>query len=169
MVADGKYQSLGEPPQRHLYLPSSQNFHSAMTLVLHTSGDPRNYMQLVRSTVGRLDPDLPVTDIRTMHEHLGFALYPARMTAFLFTVSGTLGLLLAMIGVYGLLAFVVRQRTREIGIRIALGARSQDVVWSVARKIIVLVASGLGLGLLAAYAATGMMTGLLYGLEAGTR
>ena len=166
VVADGKYQSLGEPPQRHLYLPSSQNFHSAMTLVLHTSGDPRNYMQLVRSTVGRLDPDLPVTDIRTMHEHLGFALYPARMTAFLFTVSGTLGLLLAMIGVYGLLAFVVRQRTREIGIRIALGARSQDVVWSVARKIVVLVASGLGLGLLAAYAATGMMTGLLYGLDA---
>ena len=63
-----------------------------------------------------------------MNEHLGFALYPARISALLFTVSGTLGLLLAMIGVYGLLAFIVRQRTREIGIRIALGAGSQDVV-----------------------------------------
>jgi predicted permease len=166
VVADGKYQSLGEPPQRHLYLPSLQNFHSAITLVLHTSGDPRNYTQLVRSIVGTLDPDLPVTDVRTMNEHLGFALYPARISAFLFTVSGTLGLLLAMIGVYGLLAFIVRQRTREIGIRIALGAGSQDVVWSIARKVLVLLASGLGLGLLAAYAATGMMARLLYGLDA---
>jgi predicted permease len=166
VVADGKYQSLGEPSQRHLYLPSLQNFHSAITLVLHTSGDPRNYTQLVRSIVGTLDPDLPVTDVRTMNEHLGFALYPARISALLFTVSGTLGLLLAMIGVYGLLAFIVRQRTREIGIRIALGAGSRDVVWSIARRVLVLLASGLAVGLLAAYAATGMMAGLLYGLDA---
>ena len=166
VVADGKYQSLGEPPQQHLYLPSLQNFHSAITLVLHISGEPRNYTQLVRSIVGTLDPDLPVTDVRTMNEHLGFALYPARISALLFTVSGTLGLLLAMIGVYGLLAFIVRQRTREIGIRIALGAGSRDVVWSIARKVLVLLASGLAVGLLAAYAATGMMAGLLYGLDA---
>ena len=166
VVADGKYQSLGEPPQRHLYLTSLQNFHSAMTLVLHTSGDPRSYMQLVRSLVQKLDPDLPVTDVRTMNEHLGFALYPARVSALLFTVSGVLGLLLAMIGVYGLLAFVVRQRTREVGIRIALGARSRDVVWLVARNTIVLLAAGLGLGLFAAYSAAGMMANLLYGLNA---
>lgn len=166
VVADGKYQSLGEPSQRHLYLPSLQNFHSAMTLVLHTSGDPRSDMQPVRSLVQKLDPDLPVTDVRTMNEHLGFALYPARVSALLFTISGLLGLLLAMIGVYGLLAFVVRQRTREVGIRIALGARSQDVVWLVARNALVLLATGLGLGLLAAYAATGMMASLLYGLDA---
>ena len=166
VVADGKYQSLGEPPQRHLYLTSLQNFHSAMTLVLHTSGDPRSYMQLVRSLVQKLDPDLPVTDVRTMNEHLGFALYPARVSALLFTVSGGLGLLLAMIGVYGLLAFVVRQRTREVGIRIALGARSRDVVWLVARNTIVLLAAGLGLGLFAAYSAAGMMANLLYGLNA---
>jgi predicted permease len=166
VVADGKYHSLGEPPQRHLYLPSLQNVHSAMTLVLHTSGDPRNYAQLVRSIVGTLDPDLPVTDVQTMNEHLGFALYPARISALLFTVSGTLGLLLAMIGVYGLLAFIVRQRTREIGIRIALGAGSQDVVWSIARKVLMLLVPGLAVGLLAAYAATGMLAGVLYGLDA---
>jgi hypothetical protein len=110
--------------------------------------------------------DLPVTDVRTMNEHLGFALYPARISALLFTISGTLGLLLAMMGVYGLLAFIVRQRTREIGIRIALGAGSRDVAWSIARKVLVLLAPGLALGLLAAYAATGMMTSLLYGLDA---
>ena len=71
-----------------------------------------------------------------------------------------------MIGVYGLLAFVVRQRTREVGIRIALGARSRDVVWLVARNTIVLLAAGLGLGLFAAYSAAGMMAKLLYGLNA---
>jgi putative ABC transport system permease protein len=165
VVADGKYQSLGEPPQRHIFVPSLQNFHSAMTLVLHTSGDSHSYIPMVGSLVRKLDPDLPVTDVRTMHEHLGFALYPARMTALLFTVSGVLGLLLAMIGVYGLLAFVVRQRTREVGIRIALGASSQQVVWLVVKKVIMLLSLGLGLGLVAAYATTGLMTGFLYGLS----
>ena len=138
----------GEPSQRHLYLPSLQNFHSATTVVLHTSGDPRSYPQQVRSLVRKLDPDLPVTDIRTMNEHLGRALYPARVSALLFTISGVLGLLLAMIGVYGLLTFIVHQRKREVGIRIALGARSRDVVWLVARNVMVFLASGLGLGML---------------------
>jgi ABC-type antimicrobial peptide transport system permease subunit len=119
----------------------------------------------VRSIVQKLDPDLPVTDIRTMHEHLGFAMYPARTSAILFTISGALGLLLAMIGVYGLLTFVVRQRTREVGIRLALGARSQDVVCLVVRKSAWLVALGIGLGLSAAYATTGLMAGFLYGIN----
>jgi predicted permease len=165
VVADGKYQSLGEPAQRHVYLPSLQNFHSAMTLVLHTSGGPHGYALSVRSLVQKLDPDLPVTDVRTMNEHLGFAMYPVRTSALLFTISGALGLLLAMIGVYGLLTFAVRQRTREVGIRLALGARSQDVVRLVVRKSAWLLALGLGLGLVAAYATTGLMAGFLYGID----
>jgi predicted permease len=165
MVGDGKYQSLGEPSQRHVYLSSLQNFHSEMTLVLHTSGDSHSYAQMVRSAVQKLDADLPVTDVRTMNEHLGFALYPARTSALLFTISGMLGLLLAMVGVYGLLAFVVRQRTREVGIRLALGARSQDVVWLIMRQGVWLLVFGIGLGLLAAYATTGLMAGLLYGIN----
>jgi ABC-type antimicrobial peptide transport system permease subunit len=136
-----------------------------MTLVLHTAGDPHGYVLSVRSLVQKLDPDLPVTDVRTMNEHLGFAMYPARTSAFLFTISGALGLLLAMIGVYGLLTFVVRQRTREVGIRLALGARSHDVVRLVVRKSAWLLALGLGLGLAAAYATTGLMTGFLYGIN----
>jgi predicted permease len=165
VVADGKYQSLGEPPQRHVYLPSLQNFHSATTLVLHTSGNPHGYVQMVRSIVQKIDPDLPVTDVRTMNEHLAFAMYPARTSALLFTISGALGLLLAMIGVYGLLTFVVRQRTREVGIRLALGARSHDVVRLVVRKSAWLLAFGLGLGLVAAYTTTGLMAGFLYGIN----
>src|SRR5260370_29156547 len=88
VAPDGKYQTLGEPPQRHLYLSSLQHYYSAMTLILHTSSDPRGYAQTVRSLVQRLDPDLPITDVRTMNEHLGFALYPARTSALLFAVCG---------------------------------------------------------------------------------
>jgi putative ABC transport system permease protein len=119
----------------------------------------------VRSIVQKIDPDLPVTDVRTMNEHLAFAMYPARTSALLFTISGALGLLLAMIGVYGLLTFVVRQRTREVGIRLALGARSHDVVRLVVRKSAWLLAFGLGLGLVAAYTTTGLMAGFLYGIN----
>ena len=165
MVADGKYQSLGERPQRHVYLPSLQNFHSATTLVLHTSGDPRGYAEMARTIVQKLDPDLPVTDVRTMNEHLAFAMYPARTSALLFTISGAVGLVLAMSGVFGLLTFVVRQRTHEVGIRLALGARSPEVVWLVVRKSAWLLALGVGLGLLAAYATGGLMAGFLYGVN----
>jgi macrolide transport system ATP-binding/permease protein len=165
VVPDGKYQSLGEPPQRHLYLSSLQNYHSSMTLILHTSGDPRGYAQAMRSLVQRIDADLPVTDLRTMNQHLGFAFYPARTSALLFAVCGALGLLLAMIGVYGLLAFLVRQRTREVGIRMALGAGPLDIIWLVARKGASLLAWGLGLGLIAAYATSGLMSGFLYGIN----
>jgi predicted permease len=165
VVTDGKYQSLGEPSQRHVYLPSLQNFHSATTLILHTSGDAGGHVERVRSLVHKLDTDLPVTDVRTMNEHLEFAMYPARTSALLFTISGALGLLLAMIGVYGLLTFVVRQRTREVGIRLALGARSEDVAWLVVRKSARLLGAGVGLGLLGAYAATGLMAGFLYGID----
>jgi putative ABC transport system permease protein len=165
LVGDGKYQSLGEPPQRHVYFPSLQNFHTATTLVLHTSGNPHGYVHAVRSIVQKLDADLPVTDIRTMNEHLEFAMYPARMSALLFTICGVFGLFLAMIGVYGLLAFVVRQRRREVGIRLALGARSQDVVRLVIRKSAWLLAVGIGFGLAAAYATTGLMARFLYGIN----
>jgi predicted permease len=165
VAPDGKYQSLGEPPQRHLYLPSLQNYHSAMTLILHTSGDPRGYAQTVRALVQRLDADLPVTEVRSMNEHLGFALYPARTSALLFAVCGALGLMLAMLGVYGLVAFAVRQRTREIGIRIALGAGSRDILWLVGRNSAALLAWGLALGLASAYATSGVMSGFLYGIN----
>ena len=110
LAQDGKYRSLGEPPQRHLYLAGQSS-----GLVVHTAGDPHQYVKAIRAAVQKLDPNLPVTGVETMNEHLGFALYPARMGASLLGLFGTLGLLLAMMGLYGLLAFVVRRRTREVG------------------------------------------------------
>jgi predicted permease len=165
LVADGKYQSLGEPPQRHVFFSSIQNFHAGMTLVLHVSGDPQSYVQTVRAIVQKLDPDLPVTDVRTMTDHLELAMYPARTSAVLFTMSGAIGLFLAMIGLYGLLTFFVRQRTREVGIRLALGAKSEEVVRLVIRKTAWLIALGTVFGLAAAYATTGLLARFLYGID----
>jgi len=99
-----------------------------------------------------------------MNEHLGFAFYPARMSAFLLGLFSMLGLSLAMLGLYGLLAFVVRRRTHEVGIRIALGATKGDVLSVIMRRGILLVALGMTLGLGAAYAASRVVAGLLYGI-----
>src|SRR5579864_50135 len=159
LAQDGKYRSLGEPPQRHLYLAGQST-----GLVVHTAGDPHQYVKAIRAVVEKLDPNLPVTGVETMNEHLGFALYPARMAASLLGLFGTLGLLLAMMGLYGLLAFVVRRRTREVGIRMALGAQTRDVVSIVMRQGVLLVALGMALGLAASYAATGLIAGMLYGV-----
>jgi ABC-type antimicrobial peptide transport system permease subunit len=100
-----------------------------------------------------------------MNEHLGFAFYPARMSASLLGLFSLLGLSLAMLGLYGLLAFVIRRRTREVGIRIALGAQKKDVMSLVFRQGGVLVAGGVALGLGAAYAATRLVAGMLYGVS----
>jgi len=160
LVPTGKYLSLGEAPQRHLFLagPSSG-------LVIHTAGDPHQYMQAIRAAVQRLDPNLAVASVETMNEHLGFAFYPPRMSAFLLGLFSVLGLSLAMLGLYGLLAFVVRQRTHEVGIRIALGAGSHDVLSVVMRQGVLLVALGMTLGLSAAYAASQVVAGFLYGIS----
>jgi predicted permease len=162
LVQDGKYQSLGEPPERHLFLMQETG---GPTLIIHAANGAAQYAQAVRSIVQNLDPNLSVTDIETMHEHLGFALYPARMLASLLTLFGMLGLALALLGLYGLLTIVVRRRTHEIGIRMAIGAQTSDVVGMVIRQGALLVVIGMALGLVAAYAATHLIAGMLYGIS----
>jgi macrolide transport system ATP-binding/permease protein len=161
LVPTGKYLSLGEASQRHLFLAGDSS-----GLVIHTTGDPHQYMQAIRAAVQRLDPNLAVVSVETMDEHLGFAFYPARMSAFLLGLFGVLGLSLAMLGLYGLLAFVVRQRAHEVGIRLALGASKHDILSVVMRQGILLVGMGMTLGLSAAYAASHVVAGLLYGISA---
>jgi len=159
LVPTGKYLSLGESPQRHLFLAG----HSS-GLVIHTTGDPHQYMQAVRAAVQRLDPNLVVANLQTMNEHLGFALYPARMSTSLLGLFSVLGVSLAMLGLYGLLAFIVRRRTHEVGIRIALGATKCGVLSVLMREGVLLVALGMALGLGAAYGASRVVASFLYGV-----
>src|SRR4029077_8114707 len=130
-----------------------------------TASDPSQYMQAIRSAVRSMDPSLAVVDMQTMEEHLGLAFYPARMSASLLSVFSVVGVSLAMLGLYGLLAFVIRRRTRELGIRIALGAQKRDVMWLVGREGGLLVALGIGIGLVTTSVVGSLVEGMLYGVS----
>jgi macrolide transport system ATP-binding/permease protein len=165
VVPDGKYHRLGEGRQRHLYLPLLQGDHASVTLLLHVAADPGTVVQAVRDTVQRINPDLAVTDVRTMREHLGFALFPARAGAALLGGAGLLGMGLAIVGLYGLLAFIVQQRTEEMGIRLALGAGSAGIIGLVVRRSLGICAWGIGCGFGAAWIASRLLAGVLYGVN----
>jgi ABC-type antimicrobial peptide transport system permease subunit len=117
----------------------------------------------LRAAIKELDRDLPVSDVRSMNNHLGSALLPARLAGASLGVFGVLGLALASIGLYGVMAYSVSQRTREIGIRMAIGAATGDVVRLVMRQGLSLVVIGAGVGLVGALGATRLLRGILYG------
>jgi predicted permease len=165
LARDGKYITLGEAPAPFLYQPLAQRHESGMVLLVQTSGDPARLVPAVRREVQSIERNLPLTNARTMDELIGTSLYPARMGAVLLGVFGLLALLLASVGLYGVLSYSVSRRTREIGIRMALGARSSDVLRLVLRESLTLVAVGLLLGLAAAFATTRLLAGFLYGVS----
>lgn len=163
VVPTGKYERLGEPPTEFMFFAQEQLFGAAMNVVVRTSGDPTALMPLLRAEVKALDPNLPVANLRTMDSHLGIALLPARITGVALGVFGLLGLVLASVGMYGVMAYSVSQRTREIGIRMAIGAAAKDVVQLVMRQGLTLVIIGLGIGLGGALGASRLLRAVLYG------
>jgi len=166
VVKTGKYFSLGEEPQDFMYFSQAQLWSFPMTVHVRTAGDPEQLAPLVRREVQRLDASMPVADLRTMTNQLGIALFPARLVGVTLGLFGILGMILAAVGVYSVMAYSVTQRTREIGIRVALGANWRQVVGMVVRKGMALVGAGVAIGLLGAVGATRMMAGLLYGVSA---
>jgi predicted permease len=162
----GKYFSLGEEPQDFMYFAQAQVWSYPMTVHVRTAGDPEALRPLVRREVQRLDSAMPVADLRTMTNQLGIALFPARLVGLTLGLFGILGMILAAVGVYSVMAYSVTQRTREIGIRVALGASWRQVVAMVLRKGMSLVGIGVALGLLGAVIASRMMVGMLYGVSA---
>ncbi len=163
VVPTGKYFSLGEEPTAFYYTPEAQQWSYGLQLAIRTRGDPLAEVGALRSAVAALDPNMPLSDVRTMENHLGIALLPARVTGWALGVFGLLGLLLASLGIYGVMAYSVSQRTREIGIRMAIGAGSAAVIRLLMRQGLTLVLVGTGVGLAGAVVAARLIQGQLYG------
>ena len=141
-----------------------------MVLHVRVAGDPRLVVPRIREEILRVDSTLPTFDVHTLDQEMGAALIQEHLIAMLSSLFGGLALLLASVGLYGLLAFAVVQRTNEMGIRMAVGARRIDVVWMVIREALVLVTIGVLIGVPAALAAarfaSSQISGLLYGISA---
>jgi putative ABC transport system permease protein len=166
VVADTKLFTLGEDPQPKAYVPLGQYFEPAMTLLVRTTSDPAPLLDTVRRTVQQMEPTMPITQAQTITSLLDQSLWPSRMGAILLSIFGGLALLLASIGIYGVTAYTVSQRTHEFGVRMALGARAQDVLSLVLRQGLMPVAFGVALGLVAAFAVTRFVATLLVGVGA---
>ncbi len=166
VVPTGKYVRLGEDPTAFLYFAQAQLWTSSMSLVVRAASDPQALIPMLRDEVAALDANLPLSNIRTMDQHLGLALLPARVAGTALGVFGVIGLLLASVGMYGVMAYSVSQRTREIGIRMAIGATAANVVALIMRQGLTLVLIGTAIGLGGAVAASRLLASVLYGGDA---
>ena len=157
--------NIGEEPQPVAYLPLTQNYSPAAIMLVRTSGRPEAMISSVRSQVQQLDSNLALTNMQTIGELLSQGLWAPRMGAALLAVFGGLALVLAIIGVYGVLSYSVNQQTREIGIRMAMGAQPGRVLQLVVGQGMRLAGAGLLLGLLVAFAAMRLLESLLFGVS----
>jgi putative ABC transport system permease protein len=166
VVKNGKYWTLGEDPRPFVYFSLAREYGSDVTLVVHTSVEPQSMINTIRRDVERLDANLPLYDVKTMGEHLRLPLFPLRAGAWVTGGFALLALLLAGLGIYGVMAYAVSQRTREIGLRMALGAESRDVMRLVVKQGMWLAGAGLAIGLTGALVLTRLMSSVLYGVSA---
>jgi predicted permease len=164
VVRTTDYADLNEPPEPFLYLPLFQSYASNVVLHVRTSGDPSAATGAVTQVVHRLNADLPVFDISTLEDRIGAGTFTLRMAGAFVGVFGLLALVLAGVGLYGVIAYGVRQRTREIGIRLALGARPEDVGRMILGQGAKLALVGVGIGLAASLGAARLVRSLLFGV-----
>ena len=166
VVRSEKQDSLSAEPKPEAYKSQLQETQSAMTIVARTAGDPRSLVGALREQIRALDRDLPPYDIKTMSDVLYESLVRERFTTLLLIVFAGLAVMLASVGIYGVMSYAVTQRTHEIGIRVALGAQTRDIFRQVVGRAMRLACIGVGLGLVAAFALTRLMASLLYGVSA---
>jgi ABC-type antimicrobial peptide transport system permease subunit len=163
------YQRLPEPmiyvphvQQTEMWQGPSWNSRAMMVFVVRTAGDPVAAIPSVRSAAAEIDPSKPAGNMRTVEQYLGDSLGEVRIFMMLLLVFGASAAVLAAIGIYGVMAYAVAQRTREIGIRVALGASGGNVIQLVVRQALLLIAAGVAIGLGGAYALTRFLTNLLW-------
>jgi len=167
VVKTANYSTLGEPPQLCVYIPLEQSFSDAMVLYVRSHGDAQHMLLPIQLEVRAAAPQVLVDDVRTGRKIVDQALFGAKMGVALLSVFGLLALGLASIGLYGIIAYSVNRRKREIGVRMALGAAQQSVMLLIMREGMLLVAAGIGIGLVAALAAGRLLARMLYGVSAG--
>jgi len=167
VVNDTRYESLRDEIPMQVFLCSKQRDAFGAWVYVLMRDDPQNAFRAIRSVVNEMDPTLPITNMKTMDRQLDESLVAERMIASLSSVFGTLATALVLIGLYGVMAYMVTRRSREIGVRMALGAMAGNVVWLVMREALLMIAFGIALGLPAAYALTKLVQSQLYGIDPG--
>src|SRR6185503_3691758 len=165
VVKTGKYRALAEDPKPFFYYPISQRRPSTMMMVMRSSVDPRSLVSAIRGEVQALDQRVPVSGVKTMDDHKTYALWAPNMAASFSLAFGVVAILLSAVGLYSVMAYVVSQRTREVGIRMALGANRADVLKMITRQGMRLAAVGVVIGLLLALALAQVLSSLLIGIS----
>jgi predicted lysophospholipase L1 biosynthesis ABC-type transport system permease subunit len=163
---DVKLRSLKDAPQPFLYLPLLQDYRSNMILVARTASEPEKMFHAILTEVAALDPEMPMFDTRTLEEHIGVSLFLQRMAATLLGIFGVFALSLAALGLYGVMAYTVSQRTRELGIRISVGAKQWEILTLILEEGLMLSIIGMVAGVAIALAVTRLSAHLLYGVSA---
>jgi predicted permease len=161
IVEDGKYASLAEDPQPAMFLPILQSPSSQVSLVVRSDGDPQQLAAAIKRTVQDLDAGLPV-DIRTWNQELESALFPSRMATMSLGVLGVMGAMLSITGIFGMAAYSVSKRKRELGIRMALGAQPKEVLKAALGRAFKLLAVGSATGLLLGILASRVLASIVY-------
>jgi len=168
VVRDTKYESMRDEIPYELYRPYRQvDFVVGTNVYLRTASDPANFFPALRHTAQSADSNVPVFGMRTLEQQMDISLVTERLLATLSSAFGLLATVLAALGLYGVMAYMVERRTREIGIRMALGAAGGNVVWLVMREVIMLSLAGLAIGLAGALALTRLVEAQLFGIHAG--
>jgi ABC-type antimicrobial peptide transport system permease subunit len=161
VVEDGKYASLAEDPQAAMFYPILQSPSSQICAVVRSDGDPQRLVGAIQSTVQDLDAGLPFT-IRTWNQELESALFPSRMATMSLGVLGVMGAMLSITGIFGMAAYSVSKRLRELGIRMALGARRKEVLQAALGRALKLLACGSAAGLILGILASRVLAFIVY-------
>ncbi|MGC1613639.1 MAG: ABC transporter permease [Candidatus Acidiferrum sp.] len=166
VMGDVKHRNLWQPPDPESYVPYDQNPIGAMDMVVRTEGDPMTLLPAMRAQVLALDAELPIYKAQRMEDYVAASVAQRRFTGLLCSIFAGAGLLLAVIGLFGVMAYSVAQRTHEIGVRVAVGAEKADILQMILREGMAITLAGIGIGLLGAFGLSSILKSQLFGVSA---